>query len=62
MKLGIFYDLSKAFNSVHHCTLVRKLHLYEVVGCDVDLLKLYLCDRIQMVVVYIKRPSVCTIC
>lgn len=53
--LGIFCDLSKAFDCVHHETLIRKLHHYGIRGAALDLLTSYLYDRIQRVDVNGKR-------
>ncbi|KAJ8723159.1 hypothetical protein PYW08_003071 [Mythimna loreyi] len=47
--LGIFCDLSKAFDCVNHKTLIRKLHHYGIRNSSLDLLTSYLSDRIQRV-------------
>lgn len=53
--IGIFCDLSKAFDCVHHSTLVRKLRHYGVKDQALGLLESYLTDRVQMVDVNGKR-------
>lgn len=53
--LGIFCDLSKAFDCVFHETLIRKLYHYGIRNTALDLLTSYLSDRIQRVDVNGKR-------
>ncbi|CAH2232471.1 jg19404 [Pararge aegeria aegeria] len=55
--LGVFCDLSKAFDCVVHETLVRKLHHYGIQGVALDLISYYLRDRVQMVDVNGKRSN-----
>lgn len=59
--LGIFCDLSKAFDCVSHDTLVRKLHHYGVRNTALDLLISYLDNRIQRVDVNGKRSPGSTV-
>ncbi|MBF2463459.1 reverse transcriptase family protein, partial [Listeria welshimeri] len=53
--LGIFCDLSKAFDCVQHSTLVSKLRHYGIRGSALDLLMSYLDKRIQKIDVNGKR-------
>lgn len=47
--LGLFLDFRKAFDCVHHNTLLRKLNSYGIRGIASDLLKSYLNNRLQYV-------------
>ena len=47
--LGVFIDLSKAFDTIDHKILLNKLHNYGIRGTPYDLLKSYLSDRYQQV-------------
>ncbi|GBP27987.1 Probable RNA-directed DNA polymerase from transposon BS [Eumeta japonica] len=55
--ISIFCDLSKAFDCVHHETLIGKLRHYGVTGRAFDLLKSYLNNRVQRVDVNGKKSS-----
>ncbi|GBP17317.1 Nuclear pore complex protein Nup205 [Eumeta japonica] len=46
--ISIFCDLSKAFDCVHHETLIGKLRHYGVTGRALDLLKSYLSNRVDV--------------
>ena len=49
--IGVFIDLAKAFDTVDHSILLRKLYLYGIRGTHFDLLKSYLSNRWQFVTV-----------
>ena len=47
--LGIFVDLSKAFDTIDHATLLRKLYHYGIRGNSYKLISSYLTNRYQYV-------------
>ena len=47
--MGVFCALSKAFDCVHHDTLLGKLRYYGTTGRALDLLNSYLSNRVQRV-------------
>ena len=47
--INIFIDYKKAFDTVNHSILIRKLEKYGVRGLPLNLIKNYLCDRYQTV-------------
>ncbi|GBP32077.1 Probable RNA-directed DNA polymerase from transposon BS [Eumeta japonica] len=55
--IGVFCDLSKAFDCIHHDTLIRKLHHYDVTGRSLELLEFYPSERIQRVDINGERSS-----
>jgi len=46
---GIFFDLEKAFDYVHHDILLAKMEYYGIRGVTYTLIKSYLKDRYQRV-------------
>ena len=46
---GIFYDVSKAFDTLNHEILVSKLKYYGITGVAGELIKSYLSNRFQRV-------------
>lgn len=48
---GVFVDLQKAFDTVDHNILVKKLYHYGIRGIPLDLFKSYLSSRTQFVTV-----------
>jgi hypothetical protein len=44
---GVYLDLQKAFDSVSHDVLLKKLNIYGIRGIVYDWFKSYLCDRYQ---------------
>ncbi|GBP62988.1 Probable RNA-directed DNA polymerase from transposon BS [Eumeta japonica] len=55
--IGVFCDLSKAFDCVRHETLIGKLRHYGVTDRALDLLKSYLSNRVQRVDVNVRNKE-----
>ena len=47
--VGVFIDLSKAFDTVAHTILLNKLYYYGIKGLAIEWFKNYLSDRLQYV-------------
>lgn len=45
--MGIFYDFSKAFDSISHQILLEKLERYGIVGVPLQWIKSFLSGRTQ---------------
>ena len=48
-KLGVFIDFSKAFDTVDHTILIRKLKMYGIKGIHLAWFRSYLTNRIQYI-------------
>ena len=55
--LGVFIDLSKAFDTVDHCILLKKLELYGITDINYGWLKSYLSNRRQFVQINEKEKT-----
>jgi hypothetical protein len=56
---GIFCDIRKSFDSVNHVILMSKLEFYGITGKTYQLLKSYLSDRYQRVLVGNNSSTTC---
>ena len=59
--LGIFIDLSKAFDTVDHKILTKKLEFYGIKGCNLGWFESYLSNRKQFITYGDKQTNIETI-
>ena len=59
--LGIFSDLSKAFDTMDHKILTKKLELYGIKGCNLGWFESYLSSRKQFITYGDKQTNIETI-
>ena len=59
--LGIFIDLSKAFDTVDHKILTKKLQLYGIKDCNLRWFESYLSNRKQFITYGDKQTNIETI-
>ena len=59
--LGIFIDLSKAFDTVDHKILTKKIELYRIKGCNLGWFDSYLSNRKQFIIYGDKQTNIETI-
>ena len=57
----VFLDFAKAFDTVDHYILIRKLEHYRVRGLELDLLKSYLSNRKQAMKIGLNQSSFQTV-
>jgi hypothetical protein len=57
--LEVFCDLTKAFNYLNHNILLSKLEFYGITGTTNNLIKSYLSDRYQTVLIKNNYPKNC---
>ena len=55
--LAVFLDLTKAFDSISHTILIRKMYRYGIRGTALDWFKSYLTNRAQFVQIDLERSS-----
>ena len=59
--VGVFMDLSKAFDTMDHCILIRKLKTYGVRGTVLSWFEDYLRNRQQYVIFKSKKSNISTV-
>ena len=57
--ISVFIDLSKAFDTINHEILIKKLNSYEIRGVALEWLKNYLTNRLQYVSINCTDSSFC---
>ena len=61
LTLGVFIDLSKAFDTVDHTFLTKKLELYGIEDCNLRWFESYLSNKKQFITYADKQTNIETI-